>query len=404
MTNKAGFSGGKFLAGVIAGGAFVYLFDPDKCGHRRRVLARDKALRAEHVLGHFADKAVRDFQNRARGVLAEAWATVREGEVPDDVLLQRVSARIGRAVSHPRALHIELRNGIVRVSGPILESEVQTVLQTLRAVRGVRDVENHLEPHRTAENVPALQGGSRREPRPELLQERWAPATRALVGLSGLGLLSLANGKRKLRLPLGVAGGALLVRALTNMPLSKALGLAETPDVIQLRKTIHINAPVDELYQLFANPENFPRIFEHVTEVRHSRDNLYYWTVVGPAGMPVSWESVVTEAVTNERIAWTSVPSAAVRTSGWVQFQPDQGAGTTVNIQFTYKPPAGVIGHLIASLFGADPKHALDDDIARLKSLFETGKTTVHHHPLRKDEVEREIKACEERSKAAGKT
>src|SRR5262249_26999856 len=156
------------------------------------------------------------------------------------------------------------------------------------------------------------------EPRPELLQERWAPATRALVGLSGLGLLSLANSKRKLRLPLGVAGGALLVRALTNMPLSKALGLAETPDVIQLRKTIHINAPVDELYQLFANPENFPRIFEHVTEVRHSRDNLYYWTVVGPAGMPVSWESVVTEAITNERIAWTSVPSAAVRTSGWV--------------------------------------------------------------------------------------
>src|SRR5262249_61430756 len=110
--------------------------------------------------------------------------------------------------------------GIVRVSGPILESEVQTVLQTLRAVR---DVENHLEPHRTAEIVPALQGGSRREPRPELLQERWAPATRALVGLSGLGLLSLATSKRKLRLPLGVAGGALLVRALTNMPLSKAL-------------------------------------------------------------------------------------------------------------------------------------------------------------------------------------
>ena len=43
-----------------------------------------------------------------------------------------------------------------------------------------------------------------------------------------------------------MAGGALLFRALTNMPLSQALGVAETPDVIKLQKTVHINAPVDE--------------------------------------------------------------------------------------------------------------------------------------------------------------
>jgi hypothetical protein len=44
----------------------------------------------------------------------------------------------------------------------------------------------------------------------------------------------------------------------------------------------------------------------------------------------------------------------------------------------TYKPPAGVLGHAVAALFRTDPKQALDDDLVRLKSLIETGKTTAH--------------------------
>jgi uncharacterized membrane protein len=87
-----------------------------------------------------------------------------------------------------------------------------------------------------------------------------------------------------------------------------------------------------------------------------------------------------------------------------VKFQPDESGGTTVLIHFTYNPPAGVIGHAIASLFAADPKHALDDDIARLKTLFEAGKTRVHGHRITKDEMEHEIKPLEGRSKAAGQS
>jgi hypothetical protein len=72
-----------------------------------------------------------------------------------------------------------------------------------------------------------------------------------------------------------------------------------------------------------------------------------------------------------------------------VKFQQNESGGTTLHVQFVYNPPAGVIGHVFASPFGADPKHALDDDMARLKSLFEVGKTTVHGHRITRDEVER---------------
>lgn len=43
----------------------------------------------------------------------------------------------------------------------------------------------------------------------------------------------------------------------------------------------------------------------------------------------------------------------------------------------SYNPPAGVLGHAVAELFGVDPKHEMDDDLLRMKSLIETG---VHPH------------------------
>ena len=48
--------------------------------------------------------------------------------------------------------------------------------------------------------------------------------------------------------------------------------------------------------------------------------------------------------------------------------------GTTrVDVQLSYNPPGGALGHLVAKLFGSDPKSEMDQDLARLKTLIETG-------------------------------
>src|SRR5690349_8943356 len=125
MKDKAETEHRGFMSGLIAGGIALYFLDPDKCGHRRRILARDKAIRAEHLVSRFTDKTVRDLENRTRGMIAEAWAKVREREVPDDVLVRRVCARIGHVVSHPRALRVDAHDGVVKLHGPILENEVE---------------------------------------------------------------------------------------------------------------------------------------------------------------------------------------------------------------------------------------------------------------------------------------
>ena len=43
-------------------------------------------------------------------------------------------------------------------------------------------------------------------------------------------------------------------------------------------------------------------------------------------------------------------------------------------VMMSYTPPAGVIGHAIARLFGTDPKSELDDDLLRMKVFLETGR------------------------------
>jgi hypothetical protein len=61
-------------------------------------------------------------------------------------------------------------------------TEAAALLSAVETVRGVRGVVDELVRHQPDENVPALQGGgSIAGPSLDILQRRWAPATRALV-------------------------------------------------------------------------------------------------------------------------------------------------------------------------------------------------------------------------------
>jgi uncharacterized membrane protein len=86
---------------------------------------------------------------------------------------------------------------------------------------------------------------------------------------------------------------------------------------------------------------------------------------------------VVTKRVPARLLAWKSVESEPVQSAGIVRFDPNNQGGTRVTVRLAYNPPAGSIGHAVASLLGADPKQAMDEDLVRLKSLLETGKTTT---------------------------
>jgi osmotically-inducible protein OsmY len=141
----------------------MYFFDPVS-GRRRRALLRDQFVHGLHKAGDRADARIRDLGHRAYGAYAEACGTITHaGErVSDAVLIDRVRSMIGRHTSHARAIEVCADNGTVTLCGPVLESEVNELLDAAEAVPGVCDVVNHLSVHDSPRNIPALQGTGQR--------------------------------------------------------------------------------------------------------------------------------------------------------------------------------------------------------------------------------------------------
>jgi uncharacterized membrane protein len=386
MGHKAGTTLG-LISGAAIGAGLMYLADPDR-GTRRRSGVRDKAVHGVRSFGGAIDKGIRDLRNRIRGAAAEAWCAVKAEEVSDEVLADRVRAKIGRVVSHPSAIEVTARDRRIILSGPVLESEADDLVDAANSVRGVRDVESRVETHRTTENVPGLQGGSgRTRPRPELLQENWAPGTRLLVGGSGAIALAFPTRNRNLALTSRIIGGLLLARATANLSLRRLFGLIRSRRAIRFQKTITIHAPVEQVFEFWSNPENFAKTMENVQAVKRTGEKRFRWTISGPAGSSINWNSRITQSTPNQMLAWRSEPGSVVRSGGIVRFQQTEDGGTRIHVLMSYNPPAGAVGHALAMLFGVGPKNVMDDDLVRMKSLFEQGKTTAHGETVTREQL-----------------
>src|SRR5689334_3072123 len=74
-------------------------------------------------------------------------------------------------------------------------------------------------------------------------------------------------------------------------------------------------------------------------------------------------------------IAWRSLPGTTVDNAGSVLFKDAPGGrGTEVTVELQYNPPAGVLGALVASLWGEEPGQQIQEDLHRLKQLMEAGE------------------------------
>ena len=356
-----------------AGALLMYLLDPQQ-GRRRVALARDRLTHWARLASDFGETSVRDLRQRTIGVAARVRALARQTPTSDDVLVDRVRSKLGRLTSHPHAVKATAADGCVTLTGPVLEHELRQVVQGVQSVRGVRRVEDRLEVHRSADRIPALQGGAARSgPRMEFLQQNWAPGPKLLALAGGAGLALYGFGRRGVGgLLLGAFGAGLAARAAAGPKPMRMLGLSAGRRAVDIQKTIHIAAPRERVFDCWANFTNFPRFMSRVEEVHPLDENRSHWIVKGPAGSRVEWNSEITERVRPEVLAWRSEPGAAVQHAGVVQFEAVDG-GTQVSVQMSYNPPAGMVGHAVASLWSRDPKDDLDADLMRMKSFIETG-------------------------------
>jgi uncharacterized membrane protein len=357
----------------------MYFLDPDR-GARRRALVRDKGVHALHRTVNLVDKAARDLTYRTHGLVAEARTAAHHVAVSDDVLVQRVRSRMGRAVSHPHAVEVSAADGRVTLHGPVLAGEAEPLLAAVERVPGVTSVDDRLEVHTRDQAIPALQGERRGGTR----TRRWSPLLRVTLGTLAGGLVAwgLSRRDRAGALVAG-AGAALLIRDVADRPLRRVLGIGAGRRAVDFHKTITVRAPIADVYAFFSNIENFPRLMAHVREVRKTGERRYHWVAAGPAGIPISWDGEISAQEPEKLLAWRSLPGAVVRNAGIARFEPNPDGSTRLDIRMSYNPPAGTLGHLVASLFGADPKHAMDEDLVRFQSILEQGKTTAHGEEVR---------------------
>ena len=360
----------KTMGAATVGGLLTYFLDPDT-GKKRRALVRDRSVKLVKDADRAIEKASRDLSNRARGAVAEARSLVPLGSVSDEVLVEQVRSRIGRVISFPHFLEISAREGTVILRGATLESELESLLSAVSDTRHVSSVRNELKTYREPRDIPGLQQG---ELRPRTAAQGWTPATRLAMGAAG-GALALYGGPRGI---LGrtarLAGLGLLARAFTNMHVGELLGISKGHG-IHVQKTVTIHAPVQKVFQFLSNYTNLPQFISHLREIRRSGNNTSHWVAAGPAGSAVEWDAQINRYEPNKLLAWKSLPGSTIRTAGMLRLERLTGSATRVNLTLYYVPPAGALGHAVASLFGADPKHALDGDFNRLKTLLETGRT-----------------------------
>ncbi|HEX6314352.1 MAG TPA: SRPBCC family protein, partial [Gemmatimonadaceae bacterium] len=366
-----------------AGASMMYLLDPAR-GRRRRRLLADKVVHAAHVAGDAAGTTGRDLANHARGAAAVAKRRLHSKDGDDEVIAERVRAELGRVVSHPGAIEVDVDEGLVTLRGDVLAREVADLLDCVERVRGVDDVANMLQYHEEPGRIPSLQGQGRPATRRfELRQENWTPAARLLIGVAGGLLMTQALRSRGRWNPASTAmsltGVGLMTRAMTNLPFDRLVGVGAGRRAITLEESINVAAPVDEVFAWLSAWEQWPQWMTHVHAVRTSGSaedgrQRTHWVVDGPAGTRVTWDAVVTRIVPNELIAWKTVGGSAIRHAGRIRVVPTDQGTTRVDVQMSYNPVLGAAGHAVAALFRRDPRHQLNDDLLRLKTAIETGQ------------------------------
>jgi hypothetical protein len=218
------------ISGASLGVGLMYFFDPDR-GRRRRALMRDQGHRWSRKTRRFAASTTRDVQNRMIGMGASVRSWIQPGApVSDEVLAERIRAKLGLSSRHPSAIDVHVTEGVVTLTGPVLEDEFDCISHAIARIPGVAQVFNRLERHRSPEHVPELQGTTDGKPGPRfaLMQSNWSPTARMAAALMGTAALLYGLNRRTVgATTLAASGLGLLVRSATNQEFGRMFGFRE---------------------------------------------------------------------------------------------------------------------------------------------------------------------------------
>lgn len=162
-------------------------------------------------------------------------------------------------------------------------------------------------------------------------------------------------------------------------------------ETVDVTRSVTVDRPADELYDLWRDPDTMRRVFAGAVSVTAQGEDHWRWTLNGPRGWGVSWDTSITEARPGEALRWETDGDAASWSEGSVEFRDAPAErGTEMTFEFRLEPPGGRLGEAVATRLGVVPGTLVERVLDRFKSLAETGEIpTLEKNPSARGQGDR---------------
>ena len=135
----------------------------------------------------------------------------------------------------------------------------------------------------------------------------------------------------------------------------------------QILKTVDVDVPVSQSYNQWTQFEEFPQFLTFVQSIDQVDDTHLHWKV-NIAGADREFDTVITEQVPDDRVAWTST-GGEVDHAGVVTFHKLSDTSSRVAVQIDWDPE-GLLEKAGAAL--NVPDHAVAAELAKFKTFIES--------------------------------
>ncbi|AXB58070.1 SRPBCC family protein [Flavobacterium fluviale] len=200
---------------------------------------------------------------------------------------------------------------------------------------------------------------------------------RILMSAAGSYLLYKGLSQEKKNITQITSGGAMLARGISGYcPVYSAVDHLKNDKSsnVNIRTSITINRPINEVYAFWRNLENLPKFMNHLESVKTLNSTQSEWTAKGPAGIgTISWKAAIIKDQKEKLLSWQSLDEAPVKNFGKVLFKA-VGNATEIEVTISYRAPLGIAGQGAAKLLNPLFEKIVHDDIQGLKSYLETEK------------------------------
>jgi uncharacterized membrane protein len=135
------------------------------------------------------------------------------------------------------------------------------------------------------------------------------------------------------------------------------------------KHTIEVDAPVDRVYSLWRDFENWPKFLPNLKEAVDTGERTAMCKIATPVGTLECHTEIVNEHP-GESFGWHTT-SGAVDFRGTIGFEGVAPARTRVTVEMEYHAPLGRIGEVLARWLHEDPCAELPNELNRFKGLVE---------------------------------